>query len=88
MPDLTDAAPAEAAIAPPQRCPPSPYERACLIAQRMKEKGTKGKIIVVDANKGPMPPPLAKPMLTAMNLKVLLKQGFILSNLIIMNSSV
>ena len=51
---------------PPYRCPPAPYERACLIAQRMKEKGTKGKIIVVDANKGPMPPPLAKPMLTAM----------------------
>ncbi len=51
---------------PPYRCPPAPYERACLIAQRMKEKGTKGKLIVVDANKGPMPPPLAKPMLTAM----------------------
>ncbi|MCZ7566172.1 MAG: NAD(P)/FAD-dependent oxidoreductase [Burkholderiales bacterium] len=51
---------------PPYRCPPAPYERACLIAQRMKEKGTKGKVIVVDANKGPMPPPLAKPMLTAM----------------------
>jgi NADH dehydrogenase FAD-containing subunit len=51
---------------PPYRCPPAPYERACLIAQRMKEKGTKGKIIVVDANKGPMPPPLAPPMLTAM----------------------
>jgi sulfide dehydrogenase [flavocytochrome c] flavoprotein subunit len=51
---------------PPYRCPPAPYERACLIAQRMKEKGTKGKIIVVDANKGPMPPPLAKPMLTVM----------------------
>ena len=51
---------------PPYRCPPAPYERACLIAQRMKEKGTKGKIIVVDANKGPMPPPMANPMLTAM----------------------
>lgn len=51
---------------PPYRCPPAPYERACLIAQRMKEKGTKGKIILVDANKHPMPPPLAKPMLTAM----------------------
>ncbi|PWB39357.1 MAG: sulfide dehydrogenase [Rhodocyclales bacterium] len=51
---------------PPYRCPPAPYERACLIAQRMKEKGTKGKIILVDANKHPMPPPLAKPMLAAM----------------------
>ncbi len=51
---------------PPYRCPPAPYERACMIAQRMKEKGTKGKLIVVDANKHPMPPPLAKPMQTAM----------------------
>ena len=51
---------------PPYRCPPAPYERACMIAHRMKEKGTKGKIILVDANKHPMPPPLAKPMLTAM----------------------
>ncbi|MBS3916537.1 MAG: NAD(P)/FAD-dependent oxidoreductase [Sulfuritalea sp.] len=51
---------------PPYRCPPAPYERACLIAQRMKEKGTKGKIIIVDANKHPMPPPLAKPMQEAM----------------------
>lgn len=51
---------------PPYRCPPAPYERACLIAQRMKEKGTKGKIILVDANKHPMPPPLAKPMQEAM----------------------
>lgn len=51
---------------PPYRCPPAPYERACLIAERMKEKGTKGKIIVVDANPNPMPLPLAKPMETAM----------------------
>ncbi len=51
---------------PPYRCPPAPYERACLIAQRMKEKATKGKIIVVDANKHPMPPPMARPMETAM----------------------
>ncbi|HMM53680.1 MAG TPA: FAD/NAD(P)-binding oxidoreductase [Candidatus Desulfobacillus sp.] len=51
---------------PPYRCPPAPYERACMIAHRMKEKGTKGKLIVVDANKSPMPPPLAKPFVTAM----------------------
>jgi NADH dehydrogenase FAD-containing subunit len=51
---------------PPYRCPPAPYERACMVAERMKDKGTKGKIIVVDANPNPMPPPLAKPMETAM----------------------
>ncbi len=51
---------------PPYRCPPAPYERACLIAERMKEKGTKGKIILVDANPNPMPPPIAKPVQQAM----------------------
>jgi sulfide dehydrogenase [flavocytochrome c] flavoprotein subunit len=51
---------------PPYRCPPAPYERACLIAERMKQKGTKGKILLLDANPNPMPPPLAKPMMAAM----------------------
>lgn len=51
---------------PPYRCPPAPYERACLIAERMKQKGTKGKLLVLDANPNPMPPPMAKPMQNAM----------------------
>lgn len=51
---------------PPYRCPPAPYERACMIAERMKQHGTKGKILLVDANPNPMPPPLAKPIETAM----------------------
>ena len=51
---------------PPYRCPPAPYERACMIAERMKEKGTKGKIILVDASPHPMPPPIAKPLQAAM----------------------
>lgn len=51
---------------PPYRCPPAPYERACLIAERMKQKGTKGKILLLDANPTPMPPPMAKPMMAAM----------------------
>jgi len=55
-----------AAPKPPYRCPPAPYERACMIAERMKEKGTKGKIILVDANPNPMPPPIAKPLQAAM----------------------
>lgn len=55
-----------AAPKPPYRCPPAPYERACMIAERMKEKGTKGKIILVDANPHPMPPPIAKPIEQAM----------------------
>lgn len=51
---------------PPYRCPPAPYERACLIAERMKQRGTKGKILLLDANPTPMPPPMAKPMMAAM----------------------
>ncbi|WP_162910948.1 FAD-dependent oxidoreductase [Azohydromonas sediminis] len=51
---------------PPYRCPPAPYERAFLIAEQMKRRGTKGKIVVVDANPNPMPPPIAAPIVNAM----------------------
>jgi sulfide dehydrogenase [flavocytochrome c] flavoprotein chain len=51
---------------PPYRCPPAPYERAFLIAEQMKKRGTKGKIILLDANAGPTPPPIAQPILNAM----------------------
>ena len=34
----------------PYRCPPGPYERACLIADWLKEKKPGAKVIVVDAN--------------------------------------
>lgn len=33
---------------PPQRCPPSPYERACLIASMFKRKKIPGRIIILD----------------------------------------
>jgi NADH dehydrogenase FAD-containing subunit len=51
---------------PPYRCPPAPYERAFLIAEQMKRRGTKGKIIIVDANPNPTPPPIAAPIVNAM----------------------
>ncbi|MDO9251235.1 MAG: FAD/NAD(P)-binding oxidoreductase [Hydrogenophaga sp.] len=51
---------------PPYRCPPAPYERAFLIAEQMKQRGTKGKIILIDANPNPMPLPIAKPILNSM----------------------
>jgi NADH dehydrogenase FAD-containing subunit len=51
---------------PPYRCPPAPYERAFLIAEQMKQRGTKGKIILLDANPAPMPAPIAKPILNGM----------------------
>jgi len=34
----------------PFRCPPGPYERACLIADWLKEKKPQAKLIVLDAN--------------------------------------
>jgi len=51
---------------PPYRCPPAPYERAFLIAEQMKQRGTQGKIILIDANPAPMPAPIAKPILNGM----------------------
>jgi NADPH-dependent 2,4-dienoyl-CoA reductase/sulfur reductase-like enzyme len=34
----------------PYRCPPGPYERACLVADYLRRKGVKAKIIVLDEN--------------------------------------
>ena len=34
----------------PYRCPPGPYERACLVADWLKKNRTNGKVIVLDAN--------------------------------------
>lgn len=36
----------------PYRCPPGPYERACVIADFLKRKKPKSKLIVLDANSG------------------------------------
>ena len=33
---------------PPHRCPPSPYERACLIAWHIKKNKIPGKIVILD----------------------------------------
>jgi NADPH-dependent 2,4-dienoyl-CoA reductase/sulfur reductase-like enzyme len=51
---------------PPYRCPPAPYERAFLIAEQIRKRGVKGKVIIVDANPNPMPPPVARPIVNAM----------------------
>ena len=40
---------------PPQRCPPSPYERACLIAWLFKTKKVKGHITILDHKDGIRP---------------------------------
>ena len=40
---------------PPQRCPPSPYERACLLAWHLKTKKIKGHITILDHKPNVMP---------------------------------
>lgn len=36
----------------PYRCPPGPYERACVVADLIKRKKLRGKVVVCDANPG------------------------------------
>ena len=40
---------------PPHRCPPSPYERACLMAWWFKEKKIPAKIVILDPKPGIAP---------------------------------
>jgi NADH dehydrogenase FAD-containing subunit len=40
---------------PPHRCPPSPYERACLIAWKLKHEKINGRIIILDPKDSPRP---------------------------------
>lgn len=41
----------------PYRCPPGPYERACVVADYLKRMKGGGKVIVLDANMGPVAEP-------------------------------
>ncbi len=50
---------------PPYRCPPAPYERAALMAEVIQKRKVTGKVIVLDENPNPMPPPIAKPILAS-----------------------
>ena len=34
----------------PYRCPPGPYERACQVANYLKQHNPKGKVVILDAN--------------------------------------
>lgn len=40
---------------PPHRCPPSPYERACLIAWHIKTNKIKGRVFILDPKPAPAP---------------------------------
>ena len=45
--------------AKPYRCPPGPYERACVVADWLKKNRAGSKVIVLDANPGIIAEPLA-----------------------------
>lgn len=45
--------------AKPYRCPPGPYERACVVADWLKKNRAGAKVIVLDANPGITAEPLA-----------------------------
>ncbi|WP_029462793.1 FAD-dependent oxidoreductase [Serpentinimonas barnesii] len=51
---------------PPYRCPPAAYERACMLAEQMQRRRTRGKIVIVDANSDPTPAPTARSIVHAM----------------------
>jgi len=36
----------------PYRCPPAPYERACLLAWQLQQRGVRGRLVVLDAGPG------------------------------------
>lgn len=44
----------------PYKCPPGPYEVACVVQEYWKKKGVDAEIIIVDANDKPQPGPLAE----------------------------
>ena len=53
----------------PFKCPPGPYETACLLDEFFKKKGVTADISVVDSNDKPQPPPLAQKWLTVFEKK-------------------
>ncbi len=44
---------------PPYKCPPGPYEIACLVHEYWQAKGVRAEVVVLDASDRPQPPPLA-----------------------------
>ncbi len=44
---------------PPYKCPPGPYEIACLLEEYWRKKGVRAEVVVVDASDRPQPPLLA-----------------------------
>ncbi|MCS7236241.1 MAG: FAD/NAD(P)-binding oxidoreductase [Armatimonadota bacterium] len=44
---------------PPYKCPPGPYEVACLVQEYWRAKGVRAEVVVLDSNDRPQPPLLA-----------------------------
>ncbi len=44
---------------PPYKCPPGPYEVACLVQEYWQKKGVRAEVVVLDASDRPQPPLLA-----------------------------
>ncbi|MDR7416222.1 MAG: FAD/NAD(P)-binding oxidoreductase [Armatimonadota bacterium] len=44
---------------PPYKCPPGPYEIACLVQEYWRNKGVRAEVVVLDASDRPQPPALA-----------------------------
>ncbi len=44
---------------PPYKCPPGPYEVACLVHEYWRAKGIRAEVVVLDSNDRPQPPLLA-----------------------------
>lgn len=62
---------------PPYKCPPGPYEIACLVDELWKKKGIRAEVVVLEASDRPQPPPLADLWRTAMaDRKITFKPSF------------
>lgn len=55
--------------APPFKCPPGPYEIACLLVDLYEKKKVKAEITIVDASDRPQPAPLAQKWLAVLEKK-------------------
>ncbi len=55
--------------APPFKCPPGPYEIACLLVDFYEKKKVRAEITIVDASDRPQPAPLAQKWLTVLEKK-------------------
>ncbi len=52
---------------PPYKCPPGPYEIACLFAERIQAKRLRGRVVLIDPHEVPQPPPVSRGFHDAIN---------------------